>query len=193
MKTILSIPSRLAIGLLSVALLWSCDKYQELADAPYPDQVIYMPTASGFFQVARPDNTYEVPTPGQPYHFRVDPAEGNVVIPLGIVRGGISNKGAVSINVGSQSDTVVTLIEQQQLNAELLPATAYVIPAAITLPDGKNSISFDLKIDLQYLLDRPGQVFALAIHISSTERKTNPELDTTIVVFDTDLLADEIE
>jgi len=191
MKTLIDNILRTVALFTVVAALGSCGKYQEIADAAYPDQVVYMPAAASIYHLSGPGNVHDVPTPGHPYRFRIDRSAGKVTIPLGVVRGGISKKGSVSIDLRSRPDTVNRLIDQHQLQAELLPAAAYAIPATVTLADGNDIASFDLTVDLQFVLDRPGQVFALAVGISSKERATNPKLETTIVVFSTDLFREE--
>lgn len=188
MNVLPKIQSRVVAGILLLAALCSCGKYRDVADTAYPDQVIYMPAANGIFQVSAPGNTYEVPTPGQPYSFRVDQAQGRVIVPLGVVRGGVSTKGSIAVNIKSRPDTVTALIGQQQLNAELLPANAYSLPSNVGLSDGETAVTFELVIDLPYLVERPDRMFAIAVQISSMERRTNPKLETAIVVFNADLL-----
>ncbi len=176
------------MSLLTVFLLFGCGKYKEFADTDYPDQVIYLPSAGKLFQITDPADPYEAPTPGQPYRFRIDESANKVIIPMGIVRGGISNAGSVTIDISNRSDTVNTLIDEGTLTAQLLPQSAYTIPPSITLPDGKDAVTFDLVIDLPFLQSHPDETFAIAVHISSKERQTNPKKETTIVVFNTNLL-----
>ncbi|MFC7524118.1 BT_3987 domain-containing protein [Parapedobacter sp. GCM10030251] len=178
------------IGILVVLVAFGCGKYQELADADYPDQVIYMPAAGQLYHLTEPKDTYDVPTPGNPYRFRIDEGTNKVIIPLGVVRGGIANSGSVSITVTDRPDTVSTLIDKGQLQAQLVPASAYALPTTVVLADGSDAVSFELTLDLPFLLSHPGQVFAVGLSISSAERKTNPDKETTIVVIDTNLLAD---
>lgn len=185
-----------AMSLLAASLLFACGKYQELADASYPDQVLYMPTAGTLYHITRsPDtspDTWQVPTPGNPYRFRIDEGANKVIIPLGAVRGGINNAGSVMINITNRPDTVNTLIDDAALTAQLLPQSAYTLPSSVTLADGKGAVTFDVVIDRAFLLSNLGQSYAIGVRISSEDRQTNPDKETTIVVFDTNLLIDNL-
>lgn len=186
-----TIQLRTALGILLIAALSSCGKYREVAESAYPDQVIYLPAAKSIFEVSAPGDTYEVPTPGQPASFRVDRDEGLVIIPLGVVRGGVSATGSISVNIKSRPDTVSALIGRRQLAAEMLPANAYSMPAGVELADGETTAIFELALSLAYLTERPGEAFAVAVQISSNGHKTNPALETAIVVFNSSLLNNE--
>lgn len=177
-----------AISLLAVILLFGCGKYKELAPTDYPDQVIYMPSAGQVYEITVKDNSFEVPTPGNAYSFRVDESNNKVIIPLGVVRAGTSNKGSVAINLTSKPDTVNLLINNGKLKALLLPQSAYDLPGTITLLDGKDAVLFDLTIDRNFLVNHPDQSFAVGVNISSKKRKTNPDKETTVIVFNTNLL-----
>ena len=169
----------------------ACTKYQELADANYPEQIIYMSTAGSIYPVSKnPPGTWEVPTQGNPYRFRVDSNANQVIIPLGVLRGGIDYNGIVAVEIKNNTDTVNTLISQGALSAELLPASAYSIPTSVTLPDKQNSAAFDVVIDRNFLQHHIGTSYALGVSIASKDRKTNPDKETTIVVIDANILTD---
>lgn len=179
------------IAAFLMVAVFSCGKYEAFAEADYPESVIYMPTAAAIYDVAVANNPYEVPTPGKPYRFTVDDQTGNVLIPLAVLRGGISTNGNITVKITSMPDTVVSLIAAGGLAADLLPASAYTVPSEVVLPDGETYVSFNLSLNLAYLHDQPGKTVAVAVGISSSDRKANPDLATTIVVFNTDLLNDE--
>src|SRR5690606_10429187 len=149
-----TIQLRTALGILLIAALSSCGKYREVAESAYPDQVIYLPAAKSIFEVSPPGDTYDVPTPGQPASFRVDQEQGRVIIPLGVVRGGVSTAGNISVAIKSRPDTIAALIERQQLDAEMLPADAYSMPSSIELADGESTAIFELALSLAYLTER---------------------------------------
>jgi len=179
--------------LMAASLLIGCGKYKELADTDYPDQVIYMPTASTDgtpYEITKsPDtseDTWQVPTPGNPYRFRVDASANKIIVPLGVVRGGKDNVGAININIINRSDTVNTLISRG-LAAQPLPQSTYTLPASATLMDGKISATFDVAIDRTFLLDNPGQTYAIGVGITSNDRAINLDKQTTIVLIKTDV------
>lgn len=189
-KQLLVLP---AMYLLAACLLFSCGKYKELADTDYPDQVIYMPTASTDgtpYEITKsPDtseDTWQVPTPGNPYRFRVDASANKIIVPLGVVRGGKDNAGAININIINRSDTVNTLISKG-LAAQLLPQSTYTLPSSAILADGKISATFDVAIDRAFLLNNPGQTYAIGVGITSNDRGIHPDKQTTIVLIKTDV------
>lgn len=173
--------------MLSLLTTINCNKYQELADAEYPDQLIYMPTAGTLYLVSEPANTWDTPTTGNPYRYRVEENTNKVIVPLGVSRGGINYNGSVSIEITHANDTVSSLINDG-LDALLLPQSVYSIPSSITLLDGKSSVTFDMIIDKNFLLNEIGKTYAMGVSITSNDRKINPNKKTTIVVFDTNLL-----
>ena len=175
--------------LLVCGLLTSC-KYQEIADAPYPDQVIYMPAAvRGIYDISVVVDTYNNPTPGSPTRYSIDSTGNKVIVPLAVYRAGVSNDGTFSVNIAINPDTVGTLITDGTLNGvELLPANQYNIPSSIVVNAGKESASFDLDIKLDFLQANIGKVYAVAVEISSSERAVNPLYKTTIVLINTSIL-----
>ncbi len=171
-------------------LMLACGKYEQFADAEYPDPVIYMPSASTVYDISVANNPYEVPTPGRPYRFQVDGQGNRLVVPLGVLRGGIHRNGVITVDIADRADTVATMIAEGQLDAMQLPASAYALPATASIADGESGASFALTMDLRYLRDRPGQVFAVGVGISSAQRATNPKLATTVVLVKADLFTE---
>ena len=170
------------IGMLSLTV--SCT-YHEIRDTEYPDQQIYMPTAvNGVYDASVTTGTSSVPTPGGPTRFSVDEANGKVIIPLGVYRGGINLSGKVKVEIHLNADTVSTMINAGKLSGTvLLPDDKAVIPSSVEIPNGKEIVTFDLKIDINHLRANPDKKVAVGITISSQDRVTNPKFATTIVVF----------
>lgn len=173
-------------------VLFSCE-YKEIADAEYPEQLIYMPAAySGFFVI---DNvtlpTLAVPTPGEPYKYVVD-LDGNVFnVPLSVYRSGINNKGGFTVDIAANTDTINSLITAARLPAGTIPLTPekYSLVNSVEMEDGKEIATFDLEVNLGTLRNSfPNKVYALGIGITSTQRKTNPKMATTIVVIYTKMI-----
>ena len=71
---------------------------------------------------------------------------------------------------------------------ELMSSTAYSIPPLVTMVNGNETASFNLVINLDYLLTNPSKKFALGVGISSTQRKSNPLLNTAIIVVETAMM-----
>ncbi|MFD2570472.1 PKD domain-containing protein [Spirosoma soli] len=163
-------------------LLTSC-KYEELAQADYPQQILYMPTAkNGLFIIN------SISTTGT-YRFTVDLASKKVVVPLGVYRGGVSVDGDLPVTIAANPDTVSRLISSSALvGTVVLPVDKLVLPAAVTIGAGKNSAAFDLKIDLNYLLANPSQKLAIGVGINSSASPVNPLLKTTLISFDPTIL-----
>jgi len=175
----------------AVLLLASCQKYKDVADADYPDQLIYMPAAIGgnYLINSISYSTGDTPTPGAPFRFTVDLANNKFIVPLSVYRSGVNNKGGFNVDIAVNTDTVTNLLTAGTLtDTGILPASNYSIPSSVNIPDGKEVISFDLVIDLNYLRTSATQYIALGVGVSSTERKSNPKLETSVVVIDTQIM-----
>jgi len=191
MKNIFIKVTRVLIILSGMAIMSSCD-YRDLANADYPDQRIYMPSAvKGNFIIDNvPTTTLADPTPGQPYRFIVDLANKKFNIPLGVYRSGINNNGKFSVDIEVNADTIAKLIAAGKLiNTKLLTPDKYTVVSSVEMPDGAEITNFNLSVDLDSLRNNyPSIIYALGIGISSTQRITNPALSTTVVVINTRMI-----
>lgn len=169
---------RFTLACFGCGLLLTACKYEELAKADYPEQILYMPTArNGLFTIN------SISTTGT-YRFTVDVAGKKVVIPLGVFRGGVSAEGDVPVTIAMNADTISKLISTSVLTGTtLLPADKLVLPALVTIPNGQESAAFSLSIDLDYLRANPAQKVAIGINIAS-KATINPNLKTTVISFD---------
>ena len=160
----------------------SC-KYEELAKADYPQQVLYMPTAkNGVFTIA------SLPTVGA-YRFTVSLTDKKLIIPLSVFRGGVSADGDLPVTVAVNADTISKLIMAKTLVGTVtLPADKFVLPVTVTIENGKTSAPFELRIDLDYLRANPGQKLAIGVGIASAQATVNPLLRTTIISLDPTIL-----
>lgn len=166
--------------------LSSCE-YQQIADAEYPEQLIYMPAAyRGIFtidDVTKP--TLAVPTPGEPYKYVVDLPGGRFNVPLSVYRSGIDNTGAVNVTIAVNTDTITSLVAAARLpaNTTVLTPSQYTLTNSVVVEDGKEIAMFTLSVDLELLrTNYPVEVYAIGVGVSSTDRAVNPKLATTIVV-----------
>lgn len=175
--------TRFVLACLGFSLMLISCKYEEIAKANYPQQILYMPAAkNGVFSIA------SIVTSGA-YRFSVNTAEKKVVIPLSVYRGGVSNEGDVAVAIAANPDTVSRLISSSALvGTTLVPADKIVLPNAVTIGGGTYSTAFDLKIDLDYLRSISGQKLALAVTIASPQAPVNQALKTTVITFDPAIL-----
>ncbi|WP_321290484.1 BT_3987 domain-containing protein [uncultured Sunxiuqinia sp.] len=177
------------LGILVIAT--SCE-YQEITDADYPNQLLYMPTAvHGIYTIDKlPENPEYVPTPGYATRFVVDEANGKFIVPLGVYRSGYERKADINVDLTVQNDTVNNLIQEAVISTStiILPSDKYTIPSSVVVEDGSELAKFNLEIDLNYLLSIPDEVVAIAIHISSSDAEVNEDYQTTVVVIHTEIL-----
>lgn len=173
--------------------LVSCE-YKEYAEADYPDQLIYMPAAkNGNFVI---DNVNlpigSVPTSGNTYRYVVDTVNRKFNIPLAVYRSGINNNGGFKVDISVNTDTITKLIAvtgKLPVGTVILASDKYSIGTSVDIIDGEETGSFDLSIDLDFLLNSyPGGIYAIGIGVSSTSRKSNPLLSTTIIVINTKMM-----
>lgn len=176
---------KIFISLLGLSSLYTSCQYKEIANAQYPDQVIYMPASvNGIYKIVDSPDTYTVPTPGVPVSYLINNDE--VLIPLGIYRAGKTSKGSFSVKVSANNDSVNHLINEGPLKdvARLLPAKYYSLPEMINVDNGMDHATFNLSVDLKFLEQNEDEQFAIGVKISSNERKVNPDFSTTIVLID---------
>lgn len=186
-KAIGSCRNVLSCILIALACI-SCN-YQEIEDAPYPEQTIYMPAAvRGIYDVSVVVDTYGVPTPGGPSRYSVDEGNDQMVIPLGIYRAGVNNEGSFSVSISVNVDTVGALISNGTLaGVEVLPSDAYSLPSSVLVNDGNEVENFNLTVDMDFLRSNPGKLYAIAVEIATSERRINPQYKRTVVLIDSDL------
>ncbi|MBC7893301.1 MAG: PKD domain-containing protein [Sphingobacteriaceae bacterium] len=172
--------TRFVLLCLGLCLFLGACKYEELAAADYPQQILYLPTAkNGVFAIA------SLPAPGVVYRFTVKLAEKKVIVPLSVFRGGVSVDGEVPVTVVANADTVSKMIAASKLlNTEALPTSKFTLPASVTIPTGGESAPFELSIDLDYLLANPGKKLAVGVSIASPQTPVNPLLNTTVISID---------
>ncbi len=174
------------ICIFSVAVaLFSCD-YEELAEADYPESLIYMPASySGVYDISAAPDASSVPTEGAPSRYYVDESNSTLEIPLGVFRGGVYLDGEVTVNLVFNTDTVSQLITAGSLpETSLLPMSALSLPETVKIADGENLGTFNLKVDMSFLKSHATDKFAIGIEISSEDREVNPDLKTTVVYID---------
>lgn len=182
------------ISLILFTLLFSCEKETIVRDAEYPGQSIYLPAAYPDGQFVIDDITRkrgEQPIDGYLYRYLVDLGSNQFVVPLSVYRAGVNNDGNFTVNIKMNNDTITELNESRDLSdvLHIIPQDKYSIVNSVEMPNGEEVSPFELKIDLDYLLDHyPDKLFALAVEISSAEREVSPDLSTVVVIIDTKIM-----
>jgi hypothetical protein len=156
----------LILGAFS-AMFASCYKPTQINDAPYPDQLVYMPAAvegnssNGIYFVNR------VATLGQGFRYVADVAGSKLNIPLAAYRSGVNSRGSIPVTITTNADTVARLIAANRFPAgtptELLPADRFTVPNGVVLADGASDAVFNLSIDLNFLLANVTKRYAVAV------------------------------
>jgi hypothetical protein len=174
---------------VSAFFMGSCS-YKKIADAPYPNQVLYLAEAS----VASATNgiyTIVGNTASQTSRFIVDNAGKKFNVPLGVIRSGIDKSGALAVDVKVNTDTVAKMITAGKLPAgtELLPAAAYAFPNSIAIDGEQVSGSANMVVDLAFLTANINlnKKYAIGVTIvSNSSTVVNPLLDTTVIFISPD-------
>jgi hypothetical protein len=187
MKSIASISLKILNSLLLITVTFTSCEYQEVADAPYPEQTIYMPAAlRGIYDVSVEYNTYGVPTTGNQSRYVIE--GNNFNVPLGVYRAGANNDGGFNVNITANTDTINLLVADGTLaGVEILPSDQFTLPTSINVKDGEEIAVFNLSVQLGFLQANPGTQYAIGVSISSAERKVNTDFSTTVVLIDADL------
>ena len=183
-------------GILLVALVatTSCE-YKEIADADFPEGLIYLPIA------VLEDNVYTIntlptnPTATEPentYRFRLNMNDNEFIIPLSVYRSGLNNGASFTINITTDRDTIEALMISGELNSDvvILPEGKYTLAPSVQIKSGKDHVPFTLTVDLDYLIAGAAskKEYALAVNISSTAIESNPKLNTVVILISSEIL-----
>lgn len=170
---------------VSASMLCSCG-YQTLADAEYLPQQVYMPAAvNGIYVVD------DVAPDYGPSKYALDMEAGRLNIPLSIYRSGTDNDGAVTVALEVSLDSVRTLMDDGELDDEsgvaplLLPGDKMMVPDVINIPDGAETGTFNLSVDLDFLMSNPRTRYVTGIGMKSSDHDIVKTLNYIVVVIDT--------
>ena len=189
----------LAVFLMCNVFAFVSCEYDTIADAPYPESLIYLPIAvdgstspGGIYTIEEGASTAWIsPTPGQPMRYDVKKDENLFIIPLGVYRSGFEGKLAsdVDITLSFDTDTVNNLIKAGTLadTTKVLPVERLQLPHSVNIEAGENNALFNLTTDLDFLRADAPQIYAIGIHIASNNGTVNPDLTTGIVVINTQI------
>jgi hypothetical protein len=179
-------------GLILIGLLMvfnSCEDGMPVVDADYFDEVIYMPAAlhNPYMIDDVPRRRGDSPTPGSPIRYRVYNDDNRFDVLLAAYRAGVYSKGSFPVDITVHTDTIQALIDDGAFpGMEILPTDRFTIPQSAIMNDGEDLAKFELAVDLEFLRDSyPDAIYGIAVSISSTERQTNPDLATTLIIINT--------
>ena len=170
-----------------------CEKND--SDTLFGNSVIYIPqsTVSGGQNLE-----YLVPSGANKdtHNFKVDTLGNKVNVYLGVTRSGLATADAYSVNIETRTDTINTLITNGLINLTpstipvvLLPASAYTLPATVSVPAGQYAASFYLTIQLDVLKTYAAKKVALCVAIKNpTKYILSTTNDRVIILIDVDAL-----
>ncbi len=170
------------IGFLSLA---SCKKYQDLVDADFPEQTVYMPAAVSGNSVNGVYNVNQVAVPGRTFRYVADVTGQKLNVPLSVYRAGANTSGSIPVNIIANTDTVNILIADGRLplGTQLLPTAQFTVDPSVTLEDGEGEKGFNLSLNLPFLLSNLATKYAIGVSINP-QGKEQGAFSTTIVLID---------
>lgn len=195
MKIIAKIFNILAATVMS-ATLFSCGK-TEIIDVGYPDDSVYFPSAAAAANEGKTAyELFDLATSGEGSHrFNIDLDNNRFVIPMSVCRGGIDNSGAIDVDLATDDGIVTTMINEGSLGylndeggvrtINFIPESEITFPDRISIADGKDISTFDIVINFDYLQNRVGELFAIALEIESSSAEISEDLGVVVMVIDT--------
>ncbi len=174
------------LSILVIAGVAGCTKYQEVADAEYPEEKIYMPASvRGIYDISVTVNPIQIPTRDSAYRYVVDRQNNKLVIPLGVVRSGITKNGEVNVTLAAAEDTIRNLISGGSLaDTDLLSTGNYTFPEKVTIPGNQDFVTFNVLVNLSYIHANADKKLAFAITIREANKEINEMYKTTIILID---------
>ncbi|TCD28360.1 PKD domain-containing protein [Pedobacter psychrodurus] len=167
-------------------LLFSCSKTEDVVDAAYLPQQVYLPAAN---PSNAPTGVYfvnSVAVPGQTFRYTIDLPTSKFNIPLSVYRSGVDRKGVVTANLSINADTVAKLLlvpGKFPVGTEALPTDKYTLTPTVNIADGADIALFYLGVDLNYLRANLTKKFAIAVKVSSTQVSTS-NLSHAVILID---------
>ncbi|MBQ6082433.1 MAG: hypothetical protein IJK91_08160 [Bacteroidales bacterium] len=146
------------------------------ADSAYPwgEAIVYMPQATY--------TPYEVPNNGSVEqtnrNYDIDEENRLLNIYLGVYRSGLQPLEAYTVSVDVQEGKLPG-------TTALIPAY-YDLPMDVSCPAGQRDVSFNLSVDLDYLIANRNKVFSLVVYIyDCSPYPLNEDLTTTSIQINT--------
>ncbi len=181
------------IGILLIgAVICSCS-YQTVADAEYLPQQIYMPAAvNGIYTID------DIAPEYGPARYKIDLDARRLRIPLSLYRSGIKNERGITAVIEVNNDSVVSLIKNGELTdkndntPELLPTAVMEIPSMIKIPDGAELGTFELSVDLDFLMSHPKSRYVTGIKLNEADCNISDNLRYMIIEINTRFIVPDV-
>jgi len=131
------------------------------------------------------------------FNFSIDAVNNKVNVFLGVSCSGKAATDGYSVGIATRTDTISQLISNSLIMVSpnptkpvgLLPATAYSLPATVTVPDGQYAAPFYLTIDKTILKTYAGKKVALCVLLAGpTHYQLSPTNSQVIIIIDVDSL-----
>jgi len=139
------------VGILFLTGFYACDKSAGAAD--YGFAYIYMPQATVDGGL---DNNYAVPSGSgvYTYNFRIDSANRQLQIMLGVLRSGDVPNAAFSVDIIVRTDTTNQIISNGLVGKGMVfPSTLYSLPQKVNVAANQNSAGFYMTVPADALKD----------------------------------------
>lgn len=119
-------------------------------------------------------------------NFQVDSINNKVNIFLSVSRSGLEDYKSYTVNIATRTDTINQLITSGGISTikpvVLLPASAYSLPATVTVPDGSYQEDYILSIDKTILKSYSGKLVALCVEISNPTFYTLSTVNNKVII-----------
>jgi PKD repeat protein len=165
--------NKIVIGLVLISGLFSCE-YEEIAEAPYSGQKVYLPAAHAVLVVG---GWTERVNAIQPFTYTFDMSSRKLNIPLSVYRSGIDNGGDVTVGLAYNSDTLSAYSGILPLPVEKVSG----LPETLVIKNGSDVSYFSISIDLNYILADTTLNHGIAIQLSSANRDIVSNLDVVVI------------
>lgn len=170
------------IALCAMAFV-GCEKGD--GDLDYGDKYIYIPQAT----TTGLNNHYPVPGGAGDYsslNYVANEQTGTLDIFLGVLRSGkVTDAKGFNVDIVISADETNAAVASGEIaNAMALPADIYELPSSVSIPDGKNMVTFDLSVDMDRLFDGSydGRKLVLAVALANPSAYELSETNTSVVV-----------
>jgi hypothetical protein len=171
---------------LVVAVFTACEK--DISENKIGIEKVYIPQS---ISKSTTDNNYAVPSTlnfGAAINFKDDVANNKVLVYLGVAKSGKQETQPFTVDLSSRADTINQLITGGA-GFVLLPATAYTLPASVSLTAGQSSVVFNMVVDRTMLKTFAGKKVAACITLSNPSRYSlDDNAKKVIVIIDVNAL-----
>lgn len=187
MKPIIKNNQSIFILIIITFIFTQCQKSD--SSLAFGKSVIYIPqsTQSGGISL-----NYNVPKSATDTNyikysnFQVDSINNKVNIFLSVSRSGLEDYKSYTVNIATRTDTINQLITSGGISTikpvVLLPASAYSLPATVTVPDGSYQEDYILSIDKTILKSYSGKLVALCVEISNPTFYTLSTVNNKVII-----------